>query len=68
MAITCFSFTLKAQKNMNEINTLSPGEQNIIVIAAYTAKGDLANLKTQQNAGLDAGLTLNEIKDVLVHL
>ena len=53
---------------MNEISTLSPGERSIVVITAYTAKGDLSNLKTELNAGLDAGLTVNEIKEVLVHL
>ena len=53
---------------MNEISTLSPGEQSIIAISALTAKGDLSNVTIQLNAGLDAGLTVNEIKEVLVHL
>ena len=66
--VGCFSFTLNAQNKMNENMALSPREQSIIAISALTAKGDLTNLKTELNAGLDAGLTVNEIKEVLVHL
>ena len=64
----CFSFTLNAQKKPNENMTLSPREQNIIAIAVLTAKGDLSGLKTELNAGLEAGLTINQIKEVIVHL
>ena len=48
--------------------SLSEKQKSIIVISAHTAKGDLANLKTALNAGLDAGLTINEMKEILVHL
>jgi len=68
MAISCFSYNLKAQNNMDTNKVLSPREQSIISIAALTAKGDLSKLKTAQNAGLEAGLTINQIKEVLVHL
>lgn len=68
IALSCFSFTLNAQHNMNENVTLSPREQSIISIAALTAKGDLSKLKTGLNAGLEAGLTINQIKEVIVHL
>jgi 4-carboxymuconolactone decarboxylase len=68
MAIICFSYNLKAQNNMNTNKVLSSREQRIITIAAYTAKGDLSKLKTELNAGLEAGLTVNQIKEVLVHL
>lgn len=47
---------------------LSRKYQSIISIAAYTAKGDLIKLKPELNSGLDAGLTVNQIKEVLVHL
>lgn len=33
-----------------------------------TARGDLENLKKALASGLDAGVTINEIKEVLVHL
>jgi alkylhydroperoxidase/carboxymuconolactone decarboxylase family protein YurZ len=53
---------------MNTKMELSPGEQSIVAIAALTAKGDLESLKTALNVGLEAGLTINQIKEVLVHL
>jgi 4-carboxymuconolactone decarboxylase len=40
----------------------------IVSISALTAVGDLEHLETELNAGLDAGLTINEIKEVLVQL
>ncbi len=68
MAISCFSFNLKAQDNMNTNMGLSPREQSIITISALTAKGNLSNLKTALSTGLEAGLSINQIKEVLVHL
>jgi alkylhydroperoxidase/carboxymuconolactone decarboxylase family protein YurZ len=47
---------------------LSVQQQNTINISALTAVGDLTNLKRSLNGGLDAGLTVNEIKETLVHL
>jgi alkylhydroperoxidase/carboxymuconolactone decarboxylase family protein YurZ len=48
--------------------SLSAKQKSIIVISAHAAKGDLIQLKTGLNAGLDDGLTINQIKEVLVHL
>ncbi len=67
-AACCFSFTLHAQNNPNERVTLNPKEQSIIAIAALTAKGDLSSLKPALNVGLEAGLTINQIKEAIVHL
>jgi alkylhydroperoxidase/carboxymuconolactone decarboxylase family protein YurZ len=47
---------------------LSAKQQSIIPIAAFTANGDLDKLKTALQEGLAAGLTVNEIKEILVHL
>nr|WP_294947599.1 carboxymuconolactone decarboxylase family protein [uncultured Mucilaginibacter sp.] len=47
---------------------LNGKEQAIVSIASLTAVGDMGNLKTALNAGLNAELTVNEIKEVLVHL
>lgn len=58
---------INAQQKMKTEHTLSSKEQSIISIAALTAKGDLDNLKTALNTGLEAGLTVNEIKEALVH-
>ncbi len=59
---------LSAQQKMTAENVLSPKEQSIISISALTAKGDLEKLKTALRTGLEAGLTVNEIKEALVHL
>ena len=40
----------------------------IIPIAAQTASGDIEDLKISLNQGLDAGLTVNEIKEILVQM
>jgi 4-carboxymuconolactone decarboxylase len=47
---------------------LNAKQKSIVTIAAFTATGDLKNLKTALNEGLDAGLTINEIKEVLIQM
>jgi 4-carboxymuconolactone decarboxylase len=47
---------------------LNAKQEKIVAIAAFTANGDLQKLKTALNEGLDAGLTINEIKEILVQL
>ncbi|QDK80478.1 carboxymuconolactone decarboxylase [Spirosoma sp. KCTC 42546] len=59
---------LHAQNQLSQPTTLSPKQQRIVAIASLTAKGDLQKLQPALNTGLDAGLTVNEIKEVLVHL
>lgn len=69
MIVSWFIATqLNAQNQMNQQTTLSPTQQRIVVISALTAKGDLQKLQPALNTGLDAGVTVNEIKEVLVHL
>ena len=46
---------------------LSTRQQSIVAIAANTATGDLENLKIALARGLDNGMTVNEVKEVLVH-
>jgi alkylhydroperoxidase/carboxymuconolactone decarboxylase family protein YurZ len=53
---------------MDVNQALSTKQQSIVPIAAFTAIGDLAKLRTALHDGLDAGLTVNEIKEILVHL
>jgi len=53
---------------MDKNQALSARQQGIIPIAAFTAKGDLEKLKVSLNEGLAAGLTINEIKEILVQL
>ena len=53
---------------MNTNQALDSKHQSIISIAAVTAIGDLPKLKTELNTGLDAALTVNQIKEALIHL
>jgi len=68
IAISTISGYLNAQNNAESDKVLSKKQQNIIPIAAYAANGDLQQLKSALNEGLDAGLTITEIKEVIVHL
>ncbi|WP_338419775.1 carboxymuconolactone decarboxylase family protein [Pseudodesulfovibrio cashew] len=53
---------------MNKETTLDARQQAIVTIAAYTTSGDIEQLKPALNEGLDAGLTVNEVKEVLVQM
>lgn len=46
---------------------LTQKQLNLIPIAAFTATGNLEKLRPALIAGLDSGLTVNEIKEALVH-
>ncbi|SHJ98348.1 Uncharacterized conserved protein YurZ, alkylhydroperoxidase/carboxymuconolactone decarboxylase family [Tangfeifania diversioriginum] len=63
-----FSKKLYADNTNKTSKELSVKQQNIIPIAAYTAVGELEKLKPALNDGLDTGLTINEIKEAIVHL
>lgn len=60
--------TMNAQHNTGTNGTLTPQQQSIVVISALTATGDLKHLEMQLNAGLDAGLSISEIKEILVQM
>ncbi|MCC5465125.1 carboxymuconolactone decarboxylase family protein [Pelosinus baikalensis] len=66
--ISVFSLTTVSQAQTTNNQGLNAKQQGIVTIAAFTAKGDLEKLKTALNEGLDAGLTVNEIKEVLVQM
>jgi len=59
---------LATAQSMNENETLSVRQQRLVAIAAFTATGDQKSLATSLHEGLDAGLTINEIKEVMVQL
>lgn len=65
IVIIMLSFYQTAQAQ--QVDILSIRQQRIVAIAATTAQGDLENLKTSLVCGLDDGMTVNEIKEVLVH-
>jgi 4-carboxymuconolactone decarboxylase len=52
----------------SEATPLTEKQKAISLISALTAKGELTKLKQTLNTALDAGVTVNECKEVLVHL
>lgn len=68
LTISLFTNYTKAQQVVRGDKKLSRQDQSIVTISALTAKGDLVKLKIALNTGLETGLTVNEIKEALVHL
>jgi len=64
----CSLAAISEAQAVDKNQALSLKSQGIIPIAAFTASGDLERLKTALREGLDAGLTINEIKEVLVQM
>lgn len=60
--------TAEAESRYSEANkVLDARQQAIVAIASYTGKGDLEHLQGALVQGLEAGMTVNEIKEVLIH-
>lgn len=59
---------LRAQDTKCPDSKLNRAQENMVMISALTAKGDLEKLGTALNMALDSGLTVNEVKEILVHL
>lgn len=68
LALSSISFVAKAQTEQDKGVSLNARQQSMIRIAAVTAKGDLPKLKAALNEGLEAGLTVNQVKEVIVHV
>lgn len=49
-------------------DTLSARQQSIPLIASYMADSQMEKLNAALNQGLDVGLTINEVKEILVQL
>ena len=59
---------MNAQDNQKKDPALNTHQQSMAAIAALTATGNLEQLKPALITGLDAGITINEIKEALVQL
>jgi len=68
ITMSTINFNAAAQTNTDRAGSLDIKQQSIIPIAAFTARGDLQQLRTALNNGLDAGLTINESKEILLQL
>lgn len=66
--VIAITMTTTAIARSDTSQNLSAKQQAIVRIAAITAKGNLPKLKIELNAGIEAGLTVNEIKEALIHL
>lgn len=67
--VFAFGFTTATEaSDMNKETTLDARQQAIVTIAAFTTSGNIEQLKPALNEGLDAGLTVNEVKEVLVQM
>lgn len=57
--------TLNIAKGESE---MTEKQKSIVEISAFTANGNLEGLKESINLGLDNGLTVNEVKEIMVQL
>jgi len=67
-SVTCSFAAQSGMVGAKGAEALDAKEQAMIPIAAFTANGDIGRLKPALSAGLDAGLTVNEIKEILIQL
>lgn len=68
IVFTLFGIVTAVQAQESGNQGLSEKQKGIVVIAAFTANGDMEKLKAALSEGLDAGVTVNEIKEVLVQM
>lgn len=61
-------FIFANENGGEKIERLDKKEQAIIEISSFTAIGDIERLKVSITKGLDEGLTINEIKEIMIHL
>ncbi|NNK77060.1 MAG: carboxymuconolactone decarboxylase [Maribacter sp.] len=68
LVVFVFGFHSNAQQRLLSDEGLSVQEKSIVKIASHTAQGNLVKLMDVLNEGLDNELTVNETKEILVHL
>jgi len=66
--VALFSIVTFSEAKTMTNGGLNARQEKIVTIAAFTANGNLQKLKTALGYGLDAGLTINEIKEILVQM
>ncbi len=68
LLILAFSIATVLEAQTVKSEGLNAKQKGTIPIAAFTASGDMEKMKTALNEGLDAGLTVNEIKEILIQM
>lgn len=66
--IAVFSMMIVMDAQAGENGNLTDREKALVPVSAFTASGNMDRLQTALGQGLDAGLTVNEIRETLVHL
>jgi alkylhydroperoxidase/carboxymuconolactone decarboxylase family protein YurZ len=66
--ISLLSIVTISEAQTMKAEGLSARQKSIVPIAAFTASGDMQGLKTALSEGLDAGLTVSEIKEILIQM
>lgn len=65
-AVETFKQPCILSKSSVAVSTLTARQQSIVAIASYTGRGDLEHLPFALTEGLETGMTINEIKEILV--
>lgn len=66
--ILTFGIVGVSEAHAGKNEKLTDREKAMVPISAFTASGNMDKLQTALNDGLNAGLTVSEIKEILVHL
>lgn len=68
LALGAASFLLFGGAAAQGADALTAKDAHIVTVAAFMARGDLSRLKGALSEALDDGMTVNEAKEILVHL
>ena len=68
IALATIAITLLSGEKTMADDVLTNKQHNIVQIASYTATGDTKSLSGALNNALDQGMTINEIKEILVQM
>ena len=68
ISVFCLSVYSEAKNIIVENQNLNAQQRSLVAISSYTAQGNISELNTALNEGLDAGLSINEINEALVQL
>ncbi len=68
IAVFCISVHSEAKNSKAAKQKLDEHQKSLVAISSYTAQGKIPELTEALNEGLDAGVSINEIKEALVQL